>query len=164
MLFSRVLLCRVLRECAAAFDVAKGASWQQIKLAAMLLLAGCFGPPVAKYDMLPVEGTVTLEGRPLANAEVMFDSVDMPRGFGVTDENGRFSIVTRQFGAGLPAGQYRVLVGGSEKTSLGGGPVELAAAYRETGVGRVTIEPGGSPLAFDLKRKAAAVAGGQAEP
>ena len=79
---------------------------------------GCFGPPTVNYDMIPVEGTITFEGEPLANAEVMFDSADFPRGFGTTDENGRFKVITRQFGAGLPAGTYRVLVTGSEKTRV----------------------------------------------
>ena len=53
---------------------------------------------------------------------------------------------------------------GSMSYLAGGGPVELAAAYRETGVGQVTVGPGGSPMAFDLKRKAAGRAGAQAEP
>lgn len=117
--------------------------------------AGCFGPPVVRYEMLPVEGRVTMEGQPLVNAEVMLDSVDGPRGFGVTDEAGKFTVTTRQFGAGLPAGTYRVLIGGSEKTRLGGaaGVAEVAAKYRETGFGRVTIGPGTGPLNFDLKKK-----------
>lgn len=118
-------------------------------------VTGCFGPRVVKYEMLPVEGTVTMEGQPLSNAEVMLDSIDGPRGFGVTDEQGRFTVMTRQFGAGLPAGTYRVFVGGSDKTRLGGagGPVEVATKYREKGVGSVKIGPGSGPLAFDLKRK-----------
>lgn len=116
---------------------------------------GCFGQPVVRYEMLPIEGTVTMEGKPLVNAEVMLDSLDGPRGFGVTDASGRFTVTTRQFGAGLPAGTYRVFIGGSDKTRLGpaGGPVSLAPKYRETGVGKVTIGPGSGALAFDLKQK-----------
>lgn len=118
-------------------------------------VTGCFGPRVVKYEMLPVEGLVTMEGQPLTDAEVMLDSMDGPRGFGVTDDSGKFTVTTRQFGSGLPAGTYRVFIGGSEKTRIGGagGPVEVAHKYREKGVGSVTIAPGGGPLAFDLKRK-----------
>lgn len=115
-------------------------------------LAGCFGPVAVKYEMLPVEGTVTMDGQPLAGAEVMLDSLDGPRGFGVTDGSGKFTITTRQFGAGLPAGDYRVFIGGSEKTRLG--PAGVAAAiplkYRETGMSKVTIGPGSGPLALEL--------------
>lgn len=120
--------------------------------------AGCFGPPTVTYSMIPVEGMVTLEGEPLANADVMFDSPDGPRGFGTTDENGRFVVITRQYGKGLPAGTYRVLVTGSEKTRVRSStrPVLLAPAYRESGVGRVTIAAGAAPLSFDLKAKPAA--------
>lgn len=133
-------------------------------------LAGCFGPARVTYEMLPVEGTVTMEGQPLANAEVMLDSLDGPRGFGVTDESGRFTVMTRQFGSGLPAGTYRVFIGGSDKTRIGGagGPVEVAAKYREKGVGSVTIGPGSGPLSFDVKKKpesrGAGEAGESAEP
>jgi len=116
--------------------------------------AGC-GAPTVNYSMIPVEGTITFEGEPLSSAEVMFDSPDGPRGFGVSDENGRFSVKTRQFGAGLPAGKYRVLVTSSEKTRIRGAgkPVTLATSYRESGVARVSIEAGMQPLAFDLTAK-----------
>jgi hypothetical protein len=116
--------------------------------------AGC-GAPTVSYSMIPVEGAITFEGEPLANAEVMFDSPDGPRGFGTTDENGRFTVTTRQFGAGLPAGRYRVLVTGSEKTRVRGSGkvVRVATAYGESGVGRVSIDASAGPLSFDLKAK-----------
>jgi len=116
--------------------------------------AGC-GAPTVNYSMIPVEGTITFEGEPLSRAEVMFDSPDGPRGFGVSDENGRFSVMTRQFGAGLPAGKYRVLVSSSEQTRIRGlgKAVQVATVYRESGVGRVSIDAGTGPLSFDLKAK-----------
>lgn len=121
----------------------------------MAAASGCFGPPTVSYTMIPVEGTLTFEGEPLAHAEVMFDSQDGPRGFGTSDENGRFTVTTRQFGAGLPAGTYRVLVTGSEKTRVRGSgkPVSIATAYRESGFGRVSIDASTGPLSFDLKAK-----------
>ena len=125
-----------------------------VLLIVVAVSAGC-GAPTANYSMIPVEGTITFEGEPLSRAEVMFDSPDGPRGFGVSDENGRFSVKTRQFGAGLPAGKYRVLVTSSEKTRIRGAgkPVTLATSYRESGVARVSIEAGMQPLAFDLTAK-----------
>ena len=104
--------------------------------------------------MLPVEGRVTMEGQPLANADVILESENGPRGFGTTDEKGQFTVMTRQYGAGLPAGEYRVFVRGSDTTRLAGsgGPVVVAVAYREKGVGRVKVGPGTAPLTFDLKK------------
>jgi|GEM_PF-5255613 len=125
-----------------------------VLLIVVAVSAGC-GAPTANYSMIPVEGTITFEGEPLSSAEVMFDSPDGPRGFGVSDENGRFSVKTRQFGAGLPAGKYRVLVSSSDKTRIRGSgkAVQVAAVYRESGVGRVSIDAGTGPLSFDLKAK-----------
>lgn len=127
--------------------------------------AGCFGPPTLKYEMLPVDGAVTFEGEPLVAAEVMLDSVDGPRGFGTTDEAGRFTVTTRQFGKGLPAGTYRVLITASEQTRLAtsGRPAKLPARYRETGVGKVAIAAGSGPLRFDLKKSAGAATGDAGE-
>ena len=125
-----------------------------VLLIVVAVSAGC-GAPTVNYSMIPVEGTITFEGEPLSNAEVMFDSPDGPRGFGVSDESGRFSVMTRQFGAGLPAGKYRVLVTSSEKTRIRGSgkAVQVATIYRESGVGRVSIDAGTGPLSFDLKDK-----------
>jgi|688.fasta_scaffold07005_5 hypothetical protein len=125
-----------------------------VLLIVVAVSAGC-GAPTVNYTMIPVEGVITFDGEPLSSAEVMFDSPDGPRGFGVSDENGRFSVKTRQFGAGLPAGKYRVLVTSSEKTRIRGAgkPVTLATSYRESGVARVSIEAGMQPLAFDLTAK-----------
>lgn len=125
-----------------------------VLLIVVAVSAGC-GAPTANYSMIPVEGTITFEGEPLSSAEVMFDSPDGPRGFGVSDENGRFSVKTRQFGAGLPAGKYRVLVSSSDKTRIRGSgkAVQVATVYRESGVGRVSIDAGTGPLSFDLKAK-----------
>jgi hypothetical protein len=125
-----------------------------VLVACLAVVPGCFGPPTLNYEMLPVEGRLTMDGQPLVNAEVILEAENAPRGFGTTDENGNFSVVTRQFGAGLPAGTYRASIRGSDKTRLGGagGPVEVATRYRERGVGKVTIGPGSGPLNFDVQR------------
>ena len=129
-----------------------------------LVVGGC-GQQTVRYDMLPVEGVVTLEGEPLADAEVMFDSADGPRGFGVSDEAGRFTVTTRQYGAGLPAGSYRVFVTGSEKTRLArsGRSIQVATIYGESGVGRVAIDPENISLSFDLQVKPKGSPKGSAE-
>lgn len=123
---------------------------------AALALAGVgCGQQTVRYEMLPVAGVVTLAGEPLAGAEVMFDSADGPRGFGVSDEAGRFTVTTRQYGSGLPAGEYRVFVTGSETTHLArsGRAVQIATLYGESGVGRVAIDPSNVSLTFDLEEK-----------
>jgi hypothetical protein len=52
--------------------------------------------------MADVSGTITLKGKPLANAEVHFVA-GKTAGFGVTDENGRYQLVR-----GAPVGECKV--------------------------------------------------------
>jgi hypothetical protein len=66
----------------------------RVLLACGLLAAGCGGRPPA---IVPAEGVVTVNGKPLANAEVEF--VPMAKGLGaqyiataITDEQGRYSL------------------------------------------------------------------------
>ena len=127
----------------------------RLLLVVLAVSLGCTGQRVVRYTMLPVEGVITLEGKPLADAEVRFDSPDGPRGFGMTDDEGRFTVATRQFGVGLPAGRYLVSVIGTEKTRIGGSDrsVQIATVYQESGVGRVAIDTGTGPLSFELKAK-----------
>ena len=76
---------------------------------ALACIAGC-GP----VSSVPVEGTVTLQGKPLEGATVMFTSM---RGSGPgpfvakTDESGRFALGPRDRpGAGAEVGEYSVII------------------------------------------------------
>lgn len=121
-------------------------------LVAAVACCGC-GMSGPGYTMLAVEGIVTLGGEPLANAELMFDSVDGPRGFGISDEQGAFAVITRQYGPGLPAGTYDVFISGNERTRVPGSgrAVEIDGAYQELGFDKVTITPDATRLSFDLE-------------
>jgi hypothetical protein len=136
--------------------------WRLRWLMPLVACCGC-GLSGPSYTMLSVEGLVTLEGSPLVAAEVMFDSVDGPRGFGVTDDNGRFSVTTRQYGPGLPEGRYRVFVSATEDTQLAGSsdPVEIDVMYQETGVGKVTIDAETDLIVFDLEDRPPEANGGR---
>jgi hypothetical protein len=79
-----------------------------------MILGGCTKPPtVATY---PATGTVTYNDKPVVGATVSFvsDNPDAPRCSGITDEDGRFSLMTYVNAAevlrGAPAGDYNVLV------------------------------------------------------
>jgi hypothetical protein len=68
--------------------------WAGAVLASALVAAGCSKSPPG---IVPVEGVVTINGKPLPNAEVQF--VPMIQGFGgeyiatgTTDDNGRFKL------------------------------------------------------------------------
>ncbi|MBN2294871.1 MAG: hypothetical protein JXM70_20755, partial [Pirellulales bacterium] len=89
-------------------------SWFFIVLGT-IVLTGCgdSGP-----KLVPVEGTVTLDGKPLANKSLMFVPIDGTSGHGAggsTDAGGKYTLQAVVPGAtrdhpGIPAGRYRVNV------------------------------------------------------
>lgn len=70
-------------------------------------LPGC-GP---KYpETIPVAGTVTLDGKPVAGAAVVFTPEEGQQATGTTDDSGRFELSTFQLGDGALPGTHRVTV------------------------------------------------------
>jgi len=76
---------------------------------AIACVAGC-----SEVGSAPVEGTVTLQGKPLAGATVMFTSTrgNGPGPYvGKTDETGRFALGPSDHpGAGAAVGEYSVII------------------------------------------------------
>ena len=71
----------------------------------VVLLAGCGG------SISSVSGTVTLDGKPLADATVQFVPDGVGRdATGQTDKNGYFSMSTLKPGDGVVAGNYKVVI------------------------------------------------------
>jgi len=68
-----------------------------IVVVSFLLPCGCGGPD---YELAPVSGRVTLNGKPLADIQVSFQpshagkSAPGPGSFGTTDADGRYSLKT----------------------------------------------------------------------
>jgi hypothetical protein len=83
-------------------------------LAALVLVAlGCGKP----YQLVPVSGKVTLDGKPLAGAWVHFapvaterNSAPGPTSHGQTDAEGRFSLRVSPEEAGAVVGKNRVFI------------------------------------------------------
>ena len=109
-------------------------------------LTGC-GP-----SLVPVEGTITLDGKPLAGATIGMELVDGEKDFrlfsGETDANGRYAM--RPFergGEGALVGEYRVMIrsvkappGANEMTVL---PKEPVPAEYQNGSKALTVPEGG---------------------
>jgi len=96
--------------------------WLVVAFAAASL-AGC-EPRVARH---PVEGVVTLDGKPLKGASVAF----MPKakgcpGTAATDADGRFALREMDRHNGIAPGEYRVVVflAKYSKPNLGRGPLQ----------------------------------------
>jgi hypothetical protein len=81
----------------------------------LISIYGCSGGPKLPI-VVPVKGTVTLDGNPLENASLTFISNDpkVKSGVATTDDKGNFEVLT-YFDAthilkGIPAGEYKVTV------------------------------------------------------
>jgi hypothetical protein len=95
-------------------------------LIAIAAAAGCSGSrPAGRPPVYPSAGTVTLDGRPLAGATVLFQPVDPAGkpGTAVTDADGRFTAQTFDPGDGLTEGGHRVAVQKSGFVDKQGNPV-----------------------------------------
>ena len=88
-----------------------------VLLCGLLVLAagagGCQREPT--WNLAPVEGTVTKDGRPLANIQVVFlADVDAgtqgPRTRGITDEAGHYRLRTDNGDDGAVPGKHRVVL------------------------------------------------------
>ena len=141
--------------------------WLAVGLVA--LACGC-----SKSDpsLVPVTGTVTLNDQPLASATVTFIPKDGTPGFGgvgKTDAAGRYTLKgSRDDAAGIPPGEYRVVVGkrlmpdGSEVPANDNTPPmnspareSLPEAYSSMAASTLsaTVPPGAGPIDFALRDK-----------
>ena len=109
------------------------------------LMAGCGGG----HPTADVSGSVTLDGRPLADAEVKFvptSDANLGMLVGTTDAGGRFSISHDAAGGSASVGSYAVLV--SKPTGGAGG--EMGAVVKND-VTAVYQDRNRTPLKADLK-------------
>ncbi|MFM7207045.1 MAG: hypothetical protein ACKO4T_10300 [Planctomycetaceae bacterium] len=133
----------------------------------LIAIAGC-GPK--RPATVPVRGTVTLDGKPVASATVLFQPPQGVPGRAITGGDGGFTLTTFIDGDGAIPGRHRVAVTKFTITGLteSEGGVSGAAtpgAVRETWITpqkyasltdsglEVEVETGMSPVALELKSK-----------
>jgi hypothetical protein len=129
---------------------------------AFLLPVGCSSPKFA-----PVSGKVTLNGKALANAQVIFNPIPPegsieagPSAVGTTNDKGEYTLRVSDKQSGAPVGKHKVVItlmgsGGGESDA----PVPVASGvrnllpkkYNEDSELTCDILPGGNDHAnFDL--------------
>jgi hypothetical protein len=110
------------------------------------LIAGCGSegrePPEDTADLVPVKGSVTMDGEPLANATVMF----IPAGgspqlsyYATTDFSGKFSLASPLGRSGAAPGDYTVTI--SKFARADGTPFPPDADSADFGTGVEHIPP-----------------------
>ena len=135
----------------------------------LFFLAGCGQRNPNLPAQYPVSGTVTLDGKPLAGAGVMF----LPRGdtrgtgaMGTTDEAGKYTLKTDYGGPGAPEGEFAVTISkvvNRDGTPYVPNPDVAEAGGRETLPGRFSdsmktelsaqVAKEGNTIDFELKSK-----------
>lgn len=156
------------RSCTAA---PRAPSWSLLTMLG-LLSAGCGGGEAQPVPVAPVSGQVTLDGEPLAEAQVLF----LPQGQGeqelsspsrgVTDSQGHYSLTLELDGrAGALLGKHRVEIRAGKgepppPNELGLAPPapadRLPSRYNESSELSLEISAGGTDQAnFSLKSEGA---------
>ena len=97
-------------------------------IALLVSLGGCqHAPPPSGPPVLPVTGTILVDGKPTAGVTVRFVAVDPPGGSPpafITGSDGRFTSAAPGSDAGVPAGTYRLVVYWLDTPSSGGMPFD----------------------------------------
>ncbi len=81
-------------------------------------LAGCNTSPQMDYDsvgLVDVSGTVRLDGKPLPNAVVVFESPDGQFSAGVTNDSGRYQLQFDSQASGVTPGEKTVRISTAQK-------------------------------------------------
>ncbi|HVJ85408.1 MAG TPA: hypothetical protein VM452_07165 [Caulifigura sp.] len=134
-------------------------------LGVLVLLAGC-SKPTMREGFTEAYGTITLDGAPLVNAEIIFET---PKGmsYGRTDSAGKY---TAQYsrtltGAGMGTARVRIStkvvfpddslegIKRDPKTGEYAKTETVPAIYNSKSTLTVEIKNGGAPYDFELKSK-----------
>jgi len=130
----------------------------------------CVGCDSGEFALVPVGGVVTLDGNPVAGARVIFSPqrtgeealVAGPASDGLTDDTGRYSLVTSVSGEnGATVGAHTVTIrtytaksDRSKDTHTVVRKEEIPAAYQEPGALVFEVPSGGTEAAdFELTTK-----------
>lgn len=141
--------------------------------ALLLAIAGCgrqdSGVKVPE-ELAPVTGLVTMDGKPLSGASILFTPGPDTHGqgaYGVTDADGKYELTHYSNKKGIPPGRYLVVI--TKYTLADGSPIpqgqtaadanaseSIPAAYSDANSTQLSAEvpSGGKTFDFELKKDA----------
>ncbi len=124
-------------------------------LAVLLGLWGCGGSGVKVPPLGKVEGTVTLDGQPLANAAVSFQPVDGKGGpsQGITDSEGKYSLIHVPGHPGATISEHMVRITGKPADAPASQKETVPPKYNDQSQLKVTVEEGDNTHDFNLESK-----------
>ena len=118
-----------------------------LALAATFVL-GCIGCGQGdRPDLGTVEGVVTLDGKPLADAIVQFDPGTVRGSTGMTDTTGHYELTYIRDTKGAAIGKHTVRISTQTETK----PETLLPRYNAKTELTATVQPGPNEIDFELK-------------
>lgn len=132
-----------------------------LSLALALLVITGTGCSSTQSDHPPlgrVEGVVTLDGQPLADADVTFQPEGSGRmSVGTTDAEGRYELTYMNEVRGALIGPHKVIIttarSGADNDPSSAVPEKLPDRYHRNSETRVEVAEGGNTFNFDLESK-----------
>jgi len=109
--------------------------WQMKNIATvgfLFLLSGCASDGYSQLGLVPVTGVVTLDGKPLADAKVVFEDSELRQATGTTDAAGNYKLMYDSNTPGVTPGPKTVRITVADVQEEGGGAAEGAAPAKET--------------------------------
>lgn len=127
----------------------------------MVAALGCNQEPAPDYASLglaEVSGTIRLDGNPLANANVIFESPDETFSSGRTNGDGKYSLMFNSEQSGVTTGEKVVRIqlgksfndGEEEAEPLPADSQELPVSYNSDSQLTATVKAGIQTVDFDL--------------
>jgi hypothetical protein len=128
--------------------------------AGMVLVAGGCGRPSHLPELGDVSGTVTLDGRPFAKANVAFEPGQGRPSLGTTDAQGRYTLEFAGGYKGAVLGRHTVRIGTEGYFPSADGGVEFVAesvpaAYNTQSTLAADVQRGRNEFDFDLSSQSA---------
>lgn len=134
-------------------------SFKAVTFLPMLLIAtvfalGCDSKPKGMPELAPVSGTVTMDGQPPQKAVVMFLSEKGVAASGVTDANGRYTLLYRSSTDGAGLGRNTVTVTTfPDDPEMGVVKERIPAAYNTRSTLTADVVAGTNTCDFALESK-----------
>ncbi|QDU09764.1 carboxypeptidase-like regulatory domain-containing protein [Gimesia aquarii] len=119
-----------------------------------LVLVGCFGGSQEPLpELTDVIGVVTLDGKPLADANVTFNPKEGGPSFALTDENGKFTLMFNKDTKGATPGTHVVKIIKEENAEVAGSNL-VPAKYNENSTLTADVKKEGpNEFEFNLTSK-----------
>lgn len=124
-----------------------------------VLMCGC-GSGSDRPELQPVEGTVTLDGKPVNGATVLFQPANGRPSKGVTDESGQYELIYRPGVEGAVLGTHKVSISTYREARPDAEDPALQAEQKETIPAQYNVNTtltaevkadNSDPINFDLK-------------